>query len=84
MKYVKTYEAAFRPFKVGDYVICDYKNTSGNKEKIIGRIEEFLTHTWTHVKFEKFSDSVMNFNILYWADNKEDLETILQAEKYNL
>ena len=94
MKYLKTYEDVNKP-EVGDYVIVSVQQKYSNYKpmNVIGQIydmkeQEFIP-TYYSVKYTlpdgKTSHEIFyNYHIKEFSKNKEDLEYILNANKYNL
>ncbi len=74
--------------KIGDYVICKTRSTDTIEFKKyvdnnIGKIvDNYLAYYY--VKFKEKTYIFTIGNILYWAKNKEDIEVLIQANKYNL
>lgn len=79
--------------EIGDYVILDhewfYENKIGKVLNIINKKLEFngyKTKYYIRIILEnrKHYVEVDKKDIKYWSKNKEDLETILIQQKYNL
>ena len=96
MKYLKTYESSIS-YSVGDYVIIQTENIPDFIENNIGQIIKIANYNEISVKYENipikyksyyFTDNnerrFVNSQILHCSKNKEDLEHILTANKYNL
>ena len=84
MRYLKTFESINDDdIQVGDYILLD--KSHGHK---IGRVEVVRAHyNEVNAMFDpptNFWYGIMMSSIEYWSKNKEDLEAILDAEKYNL
>ena len=63
--------------KEDDYVIFD------NGELTIAKIYDIDKKIY-FVKWAQYGTSILLDDIIEWSDNKEELELILQALKYNL
>jgi hypothetical protein len=100
MKYIKTFESKNKTPEVGDYVICedDFGNeiitnfissTAGKiKKKLKGNLD---SHTYLvyyenapNIGFRNSCREMTLKDIIHFSKNKEDLEAILAAKKYNM
>jgi hypothetical protein len=96
--YIKQYEAKIIKPQIGDYIICNIQDslqTELRKElnQSIGKIIDIdynnLFGCYT-VEFQNVLDyghydiPLSTKEIIHFSPNKNDLETILQANKYNL
>ena len=79
--------------EVGDYVICDSTNFDSLKDLVknnIGKLIQIekVTHDDDnyYIKYTENENDIVFWRseILYWSKNKEELEDILKAQKYNL
>ena len=81
MKYLRTYESLSKPPKVGDYVLIDYKTLSN--KNIIGQIDD-ISSNYYYIQFvDEYSKYTLN-DLEFWSDNKEDLEILVNAKRYNV
>ena len=81
MKYLRTYESLSKPPKVGDYVLIDYKTLSN--KNIIGQIDD-ISRNYYYIQFvDEYSKYTLN-DLEFWSDNKEDLEILVNAKRYNV
>jgi len=85
-KYLKTYESVCSLPKIGQYAIIDYEDT-----KKFGKIVFISDHTYiisTNINDQSntFDNTfIVDINkILYWSDNKDDIEIYIDKDKYNL
>ena len=96
----KIYEENIDEPQIGDYVICSEKDNQTLDKRLktqIGKIIRFVNNDLPNiylVQFEKIPSIFHHYDtncrsmaldeILYHSKNKEDLEHILKANKYNL
>lgn len=81
MKYIKRFENIENTPKIGDYVILDLE---------IGQLID-EDNNWWYINFEKnqfltcyYTKDYIKERVKYWSKNKQELETILVINKYNL
>lgn len=94
MKYIKKFETVNQDKpQIGDYVILDidktpYRNLSN---EILNRIDKLnnsiclitgMNNTKSYRISEQWAATITD--IKYWSKYKEDLEPLLQANKYNI
>jgi len=79
--------------EVGDYVICDSTNFDLLKNLVknnIGKLIQIEKVTRDddnyYIKYTEIENDIVFWRseILYWSKDKEELEAILTAQKYNL
>ena len=82
MKHIKLFEELnIEEPKVGDYIIIS------ELQDRIGQITNDFTHSLQTSYETKFGNSIWRINrtdIKYWSKNKEELESILVENKYNI
>jgi hypothetical protein len=84
----KIFESLNRQLKIGDYVVTgkDMYATYQNftiKAFDIGQLYN-ITPPYYWFNFNGNKISLKPEEILYWSENKEELETIIAANKYNI
>ena len=104
MKHLKTFETIHKTPRIGDYVLCEEKDTSNfslnyfissNIGQIInnrGRHNSYYPYLVKYEnvpveiekRFENGEREMAENEVLYWSDNKEELETIINTNKYKL
>ena len=87
MKYIKTYESFNRKLKIGDYVVIgEDMNAVYKGFKIdafeIGQLYDITPHYWFNFNGKKIS--LKPEQILYWSESKEELESNIASNKYNI
>ena len=77
----KIFECVCREPEIGDYVLITYEKFQG----VIGKIIHYSGERYD-IEFEGIYGyyGFHRNNIKFWSENKEDLETILATNKYNL
>jgi len=73
--------------EIGDYVVVNYNKKSKIGEllgKSIGQITDHTNYKLYRVKYGTTDWMVNRNEIEYFSKNKEDLEPIIAAKKYNL
>jgi hypothetical protein len=91
MKYLKKFETKHRLPEVGDYVIITDLILREKEQNKIGKITHRYDNSYSFYN-SPFYDVILNGeerffgleNIQDWSDNKEELEIILNINKYNL
>lgn len=81
MKYIKRFENIKNEPEIGDYIILDLE---------IGQIID-EGNNWWYIEIEKnqfstcyYTKDYIKDHVKYWSKNKEELETVLVTNKYNL
>ena len=88
------------PIKIGDYVIVDPSEFSNSKlreqlENVVGEVVniEKLASFPVEVKYSQYvrlngqdkNIIPVTYNeVIYWSEDKDELEVLIQAKKYNL
>lgn len=85
MKHLKTFENIYRPYQEGDYVIIN-SNRSEHLRSEVGQIIQIANHKIMieYPNSTKLPLVVYDSEIMYWSENKEELEILLASKKYNL
>ena len=87
MKYIKSYEKVNHKPNLNDYAIIKvFRDTKKVLE--IGQITDIKFENtypyYVEIKEPFFADTFKLQNIECWSDSKEELEAILQSNKYNI
>ena len=87
MKYIKSYETVNHRPNLNDYAIIKvFRDTKKVLE--IGQITNIKMEDnypyYVEIKAAKFADTFKLQNIECWSDNKEELEAIINSNKYNI
>jgi hypothetical protein len=90
MKYIKLYEENIVEPKKGDYVVL--KRMSGYYKDEIGKIDiidyQYPGKNYYKIYIEDYPSQIRYWfsraEILYFSDNREDVDIFLNTQKYNL
>ena len=90
----KLFEDVSKLPQVGDWVIFNVAGMGNSRldavELIIGKILKINKDNWFDIKFKltgakgSFTHFFNIKDFKYWSNNKEELEILLQKDKYNL
>jgi len=89
MKHLKTYESINRKYKDGDYAIV-FWNIRGDIEDHIVKIKEVKIsgRDKGDLLVRQLNDTrnylITPEQIIYWSEDKEELEILIASKKYNL
>jgi hypothetical protein len=83
----KIFESINRPYKIGDFIIVTIRKNAKLYKKIL-KITGYTNPNGVLPAIDTENKDkiymIDNYMINYWSESKEELKTLLDAEKYNL